>query len=78
MNILKGTKLEGTRVDQDNTPKFWKIVRNWSLLVGAITAYIITGGDVMPEALVTVAEIVAPIAGGLAAFALTRKEKKDV
>jgi len=78
MKLLKGTTLEGTRVDQSNTPKFWKRVRNWSLLIGAITATVITGGAAMPAVLVTVATLVAPIAGGVATYALTRKEKKDV
>jgi len=78
MNLLKGTKLEGTRVDQENTPKFWKRVRNWSLLIGAVTATVLTGGAAMPAVIVTIASVVAPIAGGIATFAATRKEKEDV
>ena len=74
MKILKGTKLEGTRVDQKNTPRFWKRVRNWSLLIGAVTATVLTGGAAMPTVLVTVATLVAPIAGGIATYAATRKE----
>ena len=75
MKILKGTKLEGTRLDQKNTPKFWKRVRNWSLLIGAVAGTIATGGLALPVVVVTIATTVGAVSGGVAAFAATRKEE---
>jgi len=74
--ILKGTKLEGTRIDQSNTPRFWKRVRNWSLLIGAVAGAIATGGAALPATVVTIATIVGSTSGAIAGFAATRKEKQ--
>jgi len=75
MKILKGTKLEDTRVDQKNTPRFWKRVRNWSLLIGAVAGTIATGGLALPAIAVTIATTVGTVSGGIAAYAATRKEE---
>jgi len=74
MNVLKNTALEGTRLDQKNTPKFWKKVRNWALIIGAVAGTIATGGVGLPVAVVTVAGYVATAAAAVTAVAATTKE----
>lgn len=71
MKLLKNTPLEGTRVDQKNTPRFWKRVRNWALIIAAVAGTVATGGAGLPVLAVTIAGTVATVATTVAAVAAT-------
>ena len=74
MKLLKGTPLENTRVDQKNTPKFWKKVRNIAIIVGAIAGAVATGGAALPATVVTIATILATASAAVAGRAALAKE----
>jgi hypothetical protein len=66
------------RINQGNTPKFWKRVRNWSLLVATIGGAVMTGGAALPAVVLTIATILTSAATTAAAVAALTKEKENV
>lgn len=75
MSKAKRVIRKESRLSQSNTPIFWKRVRNWSLLVGAVSAAVLTGGAALPAVAITIATIVTTAAATTASIAATRREK---
>lgn len=59
------------------TPPFWKQVRKYSLIIGGITAGLLTLPVSLPAAVVTGATILGSIAGTAAAVAQLTKDDHD-
>lgn len=77
---LKGTALEDTRVDQKNTPKWWRKVRNIAAIVftvstAAVTT-IATAGIAAPAAITSTLTVISVLAGTISGGAALTKEKK--
>ena len=63
------------RLNQKTTPRFWKRIRNWSLIVAAVGGAVLTGGVALPATVITIATIVTTAAGAVAgAAAITKKD----
>ena len=73
MKLLRNTPLADTRVDQKNTPKFWKKVRNWSIIIAAVAGAVVTGGAGLPASVITIATVIGTVATTAAAVAATTK-----
>lgn len=74
-NRLIGRAIKAeSRLNQKNTPRFWKRVRNWSLIVGAVAGAVLTGGAALPVTVITIATIVSSAAASVAGMASLTKE----
>lgn len=65
----------GERI-QAPTPKFFKKVRNVALLLGSISAAVLTGGLALPAVVTTVATILASVSAGIVAVTATTVDFK--
>jgi hypothetical protein len=78
MKVLKGTKLEGTRVDQSTTPKWWKKVRNIAGIVAGVTGTlaltIASGGLAAPLWVAQTVNAVAVVSGIISGRAALAKK----
>ena len=74
MKLLRNTPLQDTRVDQKNTPKYWRRIRNWSIIIGAVAVAVATGGAGLPAAVITIATVIGTVATTAAAVAATTKD----
>jgi len=77
---LHGTALEGTRIDQANTPTWWAKVRNIAGTVffvsGVITTTIATGGLAAPAWVLTGLGTITTVSGIISGRAAMAKQKK--
>lgn len=78
MSVKERMKIrKESRLNQGNTPDFWKKVRNWSLIVAAVGGAILTAGAGLPVAVVTIATVVTTAATATAGVAATTKKDND-
>lgn len=69
---------KNNRLNQKNTPRFWKRVRNWALVIAALGGSVLTAGATLPLAVITIATVVTSGATAIAgAAALTKNDDDD-
>jgi len=76
--VIRKEARKELRINQGNTPPFWKKVRNIATIValigGSVLTTIATGGLALPAAVLTTVTTITAIAGGVAGTAVFTKK----